>query len=71
MVKVIADASHGQILGVHILGPHATELIAEAALGIKMEAVFEDIFTTTHAHPTLSEAVMEATLDIEGKAIHF
>jgi len=71
MTKIIADASYGEILGVHIIGPHATELIAEAVLGIKMEATFEDIASTIHAHPTLSEAMMEAALNIEGKAIHF
>lgn len=71
MVKIIADAHYGQILGVHILGPQATELVAEAALGIKMEATFEDIFSTIHAHPTLSETMMEAALDIGGRRIHF
>ena len=71
MTKIIADASYGEILGVHIIGPQATELIAEAVLGIKMEATFEDIASTIHAHPTLSEAMMEAALNIEGKAIHF
>ncbi len=71
MVKIIADARYGQILGVHILGPQATELIAEAVLGIKLEATFDDIASTIHAHPTLSEVVMEAALDTGGKAIHF
>lgn len=71
MVKIIADAHYGQILGVHILGPQATELIAEAVLGIKMEATFDDIASTIHAHPTLSEAMMEAALNAGGKTIHF
>jgi dihydrolipoamide dehydrogenase len=71
MVKIIADARYGQILGVHILGPQATELVAEAVLGIKMEATFDDIASTIHAHPTLSEAVMEAALNVDGKTIHF
>jgi len=71
MVKIIACASHGQILGVHIIGPQATELIAEAVLGIRMGATFEDIASTIHAHPTLSEAVMEAALSAGEKAIHF
>jgi len=70
VVKIIADAHYGQILGVHILGPQATELVAEAVLGMKMEATFEDIASTIHAHPTLSEAVMEAALDVGGKRIH-
>jgi len=71
MVKIIADASYGEILGVHIVGAQATELVAEAVLGIKMEATVEDIAATIHAHPTLSEAVMEAALDVGGKTIHF
>jgi len=70
MVKIIADAQYGQILGVHILGPQATELVAEAVLGIRMEATFEDIASTIHAHPTLSEAMMEASLDVGGGRIH-
>jgi dihydrolipoamide dehydrogenase len=70
MVKVITEADYGQILGVHILGPNATELIAEAVLAIHMEATFRDLGQTMHAHPTLSEAVMEAALGVEGCAIH-
>ena len=71
MVKVVTDSSYGQILGVHILGPHATELIAEAVLGIKMEATFDDLASSIHAHPTLSEAMVEASLDSEGRAVNF
>ena len=71
IVKIIADANYGQILGVHIVGPHATELIAEAVLGIRMEATTEDIAATIHAHPTLSEAILEADLAAEGRAINF
>ena len=70
MVKIIADAEYGQLLGIHIVGPHATELIAEAVLGIRLETTFEDIASTIHAHPTLSEAIMEAALSTGGKAIH-
>lgn len=70
IVKIIADAKYGEILGIHIIGPQATELIAEAVLGMKLEATFEDIASTIHAHPTLSEAVMEAALNVEGKTIH-
>jgi len=69
-VKIIADAQYGQILGVHILGPQATELIAEAVLGMRMEVTFEDAASTIHAHPTLSEAMMEAFLDVSGSRIH-
>jgi dihydrolipoamide dehydrogenase len=71
IIKIIADAKYGQILGVHIIGPHATELIAEAVLSVKMEATFEYLASTIHAHPTLSEAMMEAALGVGGKAIHF
>jgi len=71
MVKIITDARYGEILGVHIIGPHATELIAEAVLGIKMEATFDDIASAVHAHPTVSEAVMEAALNVEGRTIHY
>ena len=70
MIKLIADASYGQLLGVHILGLQATELIAEAVLGIRLEATFEDIASTIHAHPTLSEAMMEAALSAGGESIH-
>lgn len=70
MVKIIADAKHGQILGVHILGPWATELIAEAVIAIRMEATFRDIASSIHAHPTLSEAVAEASWGVEGESIH-
>lgn len=71
MVKIIADASYGKLLGVQIIGPQATELVAEAVLGIRIEATLEDIASTIHAHPTLSEAVMEAALNAGGKSIHF
>ena len=70
MVKVIADATHGEILGVHIMGAHATELIAEAGLAIALEATPEEIAMSIHAHPTLSEAMGEAALAALGRAIH-
>ncbi len=70
MVKLIAESKYGQILGVHIIGANATELIAEAVLGMRLEATFEDIGTTIHAHPTMSEALMEAALGASGMAIH-
>lgn len=70
MVKFIAEAQYGQVLGVQIIGPHATEMIAEAVLGIQLEATLEDFASTIHAHPTLSESVMEAALGVEGKCIH-
>ena len=70
LVKVIAEKKHGEVLGVEILGPHATELIAEAVLGIHMEATVEDFANAIHAHPTVSEAIMEAALNAKGQAIH-
>jgi dihydrolipoamide dehydrogenase len=69
-VKVVADKASGEILGVHILGPEATEIIHEFAVGRTLEATLEEIMHTIHAHPTLSEAVFEATLAALGRAIH-
>ena len=71
VVKVITDARYGQIIGVHILGPQASELIAEAVLAMRLEVTPEEIASCIHAHPTLSEVVMEAALNVDGKAIHF
>lgn len=70
MVKVISEAKYGELLGVHIVGPYATEMIHEAVVAIKMESTVEELMTTIHAHPTLSEAVGEAALDVRGEAIH-
>ena len=70
MVKVIAEPKYGEVVGVHMLGLQATELIAEAVLGIQMEATFEEFAHTIHAHPTLSEGLMEASLDVDGMAIN-
>jgi dihydrolipoamide dehydrogenase len=69
-VKVLADPYTDQVLGVHIIGPDAGTLIAEAALALEFSASSEDIARTCHAHPTLSEAVKEAALAVEGRAIH-
>ena len=69
-VKVISDAKTGEILGAHIIGAEATELIAEYGLAVELEATIEDIHQTIHAHPTLSEAVMEAAAATMGEAIH-
>jgi dihydrolipoamide dehydrogenase len=69
-VKVISDAATGEIYGAHIVGAEATELIAEYVLAIQLEATVEDIHQTIHAHPTLSEAVMEAAAATTGEAIH-
>jgi dihydrolipoyl dehydrogenase len=69
-VKVVADKATGEILGVHIVGPEATEIIHEFAVGRTLEATLEEIMHTIHAHPTLSEAALEATLAALGHAIH-
>ncbi len=69
-VKVVADKATGEILGVHIIGPEATEIIHEFAVGRTLEATLDEIMHTIHAHPTLSEAAFEATLAALGQAIH-
>lgn len=69
-VKLLIGEPYGEILGAHIVGPEATEMIAELGLAINMEATYEDIEATIHAHPTLSEAVHEATGNAFGHAIH-
>ena len=69
-VKLILGEPHGEILGAHIIGPEATEMIAELGLAITMEATHEEIEATIHAHPTLSEAVHEAVGQAYGAAIH-
>lgn len=69
-VKILADAKTDRVLGVHILGPHAGDLIAEAAVGMAFGASAEDLARACHAHPTLAEAVKEAALAVDGRAIH-
>ena len=69
-VKVLADAETDRLLGIHILGPRASDLIAEAALAIEYQGSAEDIALTVHAHPSLPEAVREAALAVDGRAIH-
>jgi dihydrolipoamide dehydrogenase len=69
-VKILADATTDRVLGVHIIGPDAGTMIAEAALAMEYGASAEDIARTTHAHPTLNEAVKEAALAVDGRAIH-
>ena len=69
-VKIIADAVSGEILGAHMIGPEVTELLPELALARTLEATPEEIARTVHAHPTLSEAIMEAAHGVEGQAIH-
>ncbi|MBW3624151.1 MAG: dihydrolipoyl dehydrogenase [Armatimonadetes bacterium] len=68
--KVISDRKYGEILGVHIIGPNATELIAEAVVAMESEATVEELAHSIHPHPSLSEGVMEAALDILGASVH-
>jgi dihydrolipoamide dehydrogenase len=70
MIRIIADSQTDRILGVHIFGISASELIAEAVVAIEFEASSEDLARTIHAHPTLSEAMHEAALDVDGRVIH-
>ena len=69
-VKTVADADSGDILGVHIVGAHASTLIHEAAVALRLGATAKDIAHTVHAHPTLSEMIMESAEAVDGKAIH-
>jgi dihydrolipoamide dehydrogenase len=69
-VKIVAEKKYDEVLGVHIVGPHATELIAEAGAALRLEATSEDLVRTIHAHPTLSEAIHEAAEAVSGQAIH-
>jgi dihydrolipoamide dehydrogenase len=70
MAKIIAEAETGQILGVHIVGARASDMIAEAALAVDFEACAEDVARASHAHPTLSEILKEAALAVDGRMIH-
>jgi dihydrolipoamide dehydrogenase len=69
-VKILADAATDRILGAHIVGANAGDLIAELVVGMEFAAAAEDIARTCHAHPTLNEAVKEAALAVGGRAIH-
>ena len=69
-VRIVADESSGMILGGQLVGPNASELVAEVALAIEMSATLEDVAGTVHTHPTLAEAVMEAAENAQGQAIH-
>ena len=69
-VKIVADKKHHEILGVHMVGANATEMIAEATLAMEMECTAEELMHTIHAHPTMSEAVMEAAYQLVGMGIH-
>jgi dihydrolipoamide dehydrogenase len=69
-VKIVSDAKYGEILGVHIIGPQATELIAECVTAIELEATVEEMMFTIHAHPTLSESLLDGFSSVEGLAVN-
>jgi dihydrolipoamide dehydrogenase len=69
-IKVVADAKYGEILGVHIIGPYATEIIAEAVTALELEATVEEMMFTIHAHPTVAEALLDAFSSVEGMPIN-
>ena len=69
-VKIVSDAKYGEILGVHIIGPSATEIIAEAVVAMDLEGTVDELMYTIHAHPTLSEAMLDAYGAVEGMAIN-
>jgi len=69
-VKIVAERKYDEVLGVHIIGPHATELISEATAALNLEATAASLFNAVHAHPTLSEAMGEAALAVHGRSIH-
>jgi dihydrolipoamide dehydrogenase len=69
-VKIVADKKYDEILGVHIIGPHATELLAEACVAMQLESTAEEFGNTIHAHPTVSESIMEAAEGVHDKTIH-
>ncbi|MDY5612902.1 dihydrolipoyl dehydrogenase [Dysosmobacter sp.] len=70
LVKIIAGAKYGEVLGMHIIGPRATDLIAEGALAIRVEATLDELISTIHSHPTVTETMREAALHAEKRAIH-
>ena len=69
-VKIVSDAKYGEILGVHILGPQATELVAEAVAVLELEGTVEEMMFTIHAHPTLAESLLDAYGSVEGLGIN-
>ena len=70
-VKIVSEEQYSEILGVHIIGPRATEMIPEAVIAMRLEGTVEDLSHAIHPHPTLSEAMGEAAHAFEGMAIHF
>jgi dihydrolipoamide dehydrogenase len=70
MIKIVSEEASDRVLGVHIIGPHASDLIHEAALALSQGLRTKDISRVIHAHPTLSEVLQEAAADVHGEAIH-
>lgn len=70
LVKIIAETATGKVLGMHIIGPRATDLITEGALAIRMGSTVQELISTIHSHPTVTEAIREAALHVEKRAIH-
>jgi len=70
VVKIIASREYDEVLGIHIFGPRATDLITEAALALRLEATVDEIVTTIHAHPTVGEAIKEAALAVDNRALN-
>lgn len=71
MIKIITDTKHGEILGAHMIGPRVTDLIAEISLAMTLESTVDELISTIHAHPTVSEGVCEAALSVQGDSIHW
>jgi dihydrolipoamide dehydrogenase len=73
LVKIVAEKKYDEILGIHMIGPRSTELVAEATLALRMEITVEELIRTIHAHPTMSEAVGEAAHAVHGvpPSLHF
>jgi dihydrolipoamide dehydrogenase len=69
-IKIVADAKYGEVLGVHIIGPQATELIAEAVAAMQLEVTADELMQTIHAHPTLAEAMLDAAGAVYGMPIN-
>ena len=70
MIKVVSDKKYDEVLGIHMVGPHATELLAEACVALRLEITTEELGRTIHAHPTLSEIVKEGAEAALGTPIH-
>ena len=69
-IKIITEPGYGEILGVHMVGPHVTDLITEAVVAIRNELTVDELIASIHPHPTLAEVVQEAAYDALGRAIH-